>query len=324
MALLEIQHLTKHFPTDQGLAAALTRKERKIVHAACDVSFTIQRGETVGLVGESGSGKSTIGRCILRLLEPTEGKIQFDGQELTGLKPKDMRKARRNLQMIFQDPFSSLNPRIKVWKIIGHMLQLHGLAEKSETRSRVAEILQTVGLSPEQAENYPHQFSGGQKQRIAIARAIAVEPAFIVADEPVSALDISIRSQVLNLLEALKAKYRLTYLLIAHDLAVVQHMSDRVMVMYLGKIVESGPTEELFNAPVHPYTQALISAVPLPDPRARRNRIVLEGEIPSSITIPSGCRFSTRCPRAMKECSQNDPEFKSVGKEHYAACFLIP
>jgi oligopeptide transport system ATP-binding protein len=324
--LLEVQELTKHFPVEKGLVAGmaskLLRREEKLVHAVCDVNLSIKKGEAMGLVGESGSGKSTLGRCILQLLRPTSGKVIFKGTDLVNLDSGSLRKMRREMQMVFQDPYTSLNPRIKVGKIIGHPLELHKITKGSETRRKVIELLETVGLSQEHMNRYPHQFSGGQKQRIAIARALAVNPEFIVADEPVSALDVSIQAQIINLLKDLKRKFGLTYLLISHDLAVVEHLSDRISVMYLGKIVESAPTREIFQSPRHPYTQALISAVPIPDPKAKRQRIVLKGEIPNSINPPSGCRFRTRCPYAYSEC-EREPDYREIAPDHYAACHLI-
>lgn len=276
----------------------------------------------MGLVGESGSGKSTLGRCVLHLIRPTSGKVVFEGIDLSGLGKTPLRKMRRKMQMIFQDPYTSLNPRIKVGEIVGHPLELHGIAKGANKRKRVVELLETVGLSQEQMGRYPHQFSGGQKQRIAIARALAVNPVFMVADEPVSALDVSIQAQIINLLKDLKRKFGLTYLFISHDLAVVEHISDRICVMYLGKIVESAPTTEIFKSPKHPYTQGLISAVPIADPRVKREKKILKGEIPSATDPPSGCRFRTRCPYAYSECAQ-EPEYREVGLSHYAACHLV-
>ena len=324
--LLTIQGLTKHFPVEKGvfagIASKLSRKEAKVVHAVCDVNLSITRGETMGLVGESGSGKSTLGRCVLQLLRPTSGKVIFEGSNLVEMDGVSLRKMRRSMQMIFQDPYSSLNPRIKVGDIVGHPLRLHKIASGGEARKRVVELLETVGLSQEHMNRYPHQFSGGQKQRIAIARALAVNPEFIIADEPVSALDVSIQSQIINLLKDLKRKFGLTYLFISHDLAVVEHLSDKISVMYLGQLVESGPTKEIMQSPKHPYTQALISSVPTPDPKMKHQRKILKGEIPSPINPPSGCRFRTRCPYAYAEC-EKEPEYRQIGHDHYAACHLI-
>lgn len=320
------QGLTKHFPVENSvlarIASRLSGEKEKVVHAVCDVDLFVLKGETMGLVGESGSGKSTLGRCVLHLIRPTSGKVVFEGIDLSGLGKTPLRKMRRKMQMIFQDPYTSLNPRIKVGEIVGHPLELHGIAKGANKRKRVVELLETVGLSQEQMGRYPHQFSGGQKQRIAIARALAVNPVFMVADEPVSALDVSIQAQIINLLKDLKRKFGLTYLFISHDLAVVEHISDRICVMYLGKIVESAPTTEIFKSPKHPYTQGLISAVPIADPRVKREKKILKGEIPSATDPPSGCRFRTRCPYAYSECAQ-EPEYREVGLSHYAACHLV-
>jgi len=320
------QGLTKHFLVEKSvlarIASRLSGEKEKVVHAVCDADLFVLKGETMGLVGESGSGKSTLGRCVLHLIRPTSGKVVFEGIDLSGLGKTPLRKMRRKMQMIFQDPYTSLNPRIKVGEIVGHPLELHGIAKGAKKRKRVVELLETVGLSQEQMERYPHQFSGGQKQRIAIARALAVNPVFMVADEPVSALDVSIQAQIINLLKDLKRKFGLTYLFISHDLAVVEHISDRICVMYLGKIVESAPTTEIFKSPKHPYTQGLISAVPIADPRVKREKTILKGEIPSAIDPPSGCRFRTRCPYAYSECTR-EPEYREVGLTHYAACHLV-
>lgn len=312
--LVEIKHLKKHFPAGHGQA----------VRAVDDVSFNIHRGETLGLVGESGCGKTTVGRCLLRLIEPTSGEIKFDDQDLLGLGKSEMRALRRRMQIVFQDPYSSLNPRMKVGDIIGEPLIVHAIGNKQERKERVAELLKVVKLDPDYANRYPHQFSGGQRQRIGIARALALNPDFIVADEPVSALDVSVQAQVVNLLQDLQEQFGLTYLFISHGLAVVEHISTRVGVMYLGKIVELAPALELYQSPKHPYTQALLASIPLPDPEQTRDRerIALRGEVPTPLNPPSGCRFHTRCPHAMEKCKITEPEFKEIAPGHFAACFL--
>lgn len=312
--LVEINNLKKHFPAAHG----------QVVRAVDGVSFNIQKGETFGLVGESGCGKTTVGRCLLRLIEPTSGEINFDGQNLLSLGKREMRALRRRLQIVFQDPYSSLNPRMKVGDIIAEPLLVHSIGNKAERKNRVAELLKVVKLDPDYANRYPHQFSGGQRQRIGIARALALNPDFIVADEPVSALDVSVQAQVVNLLQDLQEQFGLTYLFISHGLAVVEHISTRVGVMYLGKLVELAPAQELYQNPKHPYTQVLLTSIPLPDPeQARtRSRIALSGEIPTPLNPPSGCRFHTRCPYAMEKCKIAEPEFKEVAPGHFAACFL--
>ena len=303
----------------------LVQRTTAYVKAVDGVSFTVKRGETLGLVGESGCGKTTTGRCILQLYKPTAGQIVFDGQDLGELKTKQMRAMRREMQVIFQDPYSSLNPRMTAGNIIGEPLIVHGLVHgKAEYREKVADLLQNVGLNPYMADRFPHEFSGGQRQRIGVARALSVSPKFIVADEPVSALDVSIQAQIINLLEDLQSQFNLTYLFIAHDLSVVRHISDRVGVMYLGHIVEMAERNEIYRNPIHPYTKALLSAVPIPDPilDAQRERVLLSGEVPSPLNPPSGCVFHPRCPVANDDCSRVLPELREVGPEHNAACIL--
>ena len=303
----------------------MSRKPVGYVKAVDDVSFTVKRGETLGLVGESGCGKTTTGRCILQLYKPTAGKVIFDGQDLTSMNTKTMRGMRREMQVIFQDPYSSLNPRMTAGNIIGEPLIVHGLvANKMEYRNKVADLLTNVGLNPYMADRFPHEFSGGQRQRIGVARALSVSPKFIVADEPVSALDVSIQAQIINLLEDLQEQFNLTYLFIAHDLSVVRHISDRVGVMYLGHLVEMAERNEIYRNPIHPYTKALLSAVPIPDPvlDAQRERVLLTGEVPSPLNPPSGCVFHPRCPAANDTCSQILPDLREVETDHYSACIL--
>jgi oligopeptide transport system ATP-binding protein len=317
--LVRVTNLTKRFAVKGGLLS----REVGLVHAVDGVSFTINRGETLGLVGESGCGKSTTARCVLRLIEPSSGEISFDGQDVRELSGNDLRAMRRNMQLVFQDPFASLNPRMTIGDILGEAFIIHKLAASAgERQERVASLLVKVGLKADHMRRYPHEFSGGQRQRIVIARALAVEPKFIVCDEPVSALDVSIQAQVINLLEDLQAELNLTYLFVAHDLSVVEHISDRVAVMYLGRIVELARASDLYRNPRHPYTQALLSAVPVPDPKAKRKRIRLQGDVPSPMNPPQGCHFHTRCPIAEPRCSQSAPELKEGSDGHFVACHL--
>ncbi len=319
--LLEVNNLKMHFPLTRGI---IFQRQVGAVKAVDGVSFSVRQGETLGLVGESGCGKSTTGRAVLQLYKPTEGTVTFKGQELTKLNGSSMRRMRRHLQMIFQDPYASLNPRMTVGNIISEPMQIHGIGDKKDRNGKVQELLQTVGLNPYFANRYPHEFSGGQRQRIGIARSLAANPDFIVADEPVSALDVSIQAQIVNLLEELQERLGLTYLFIAHDLSVVKHISDRVAVMYLGKMVELADRNSLYDDPLHPYTKALLSAVPIPDPviEKRRERIILTGDVPSPINPPSGCNFHTRCPYAMPVCKQITPKFADQGGGHFVACHL--
>ena len=316
--LLRVEGLVKHFPIRGG---ALNRVVNH-VQAVNGISFTVRRGEVLGLVGESGSGKTTTGRLVLRLEEATAGSVVFDGTDVLGLSKQDMRRFRKRMQIIFQDPYASLNPREKVRTVIGHALALHDIGTPESRADRTAELIEQVGLSTNQLDRFPHEFSGGQRQRVGIARALAVDPEFLVADEPVSALDVSIQAQVINLLSDLKDQLNLTMLFIAHDLAVVEHICDRVAVMYLGKIMEIAPSEALYSTPNHPYTDALLSAVPVAEPGRQRKRTVLTGDIPSPIDPPSGCVFRSRCPRAEAICAQEVPELKQVGPDHFSACHL--
>ncbi len=320
--LIRVENLTKHFPITRGI---IIQREVGAVQAVDRVSFTIQEGETLGLVGESGCGKSTTGRTILQLYRPTAGKVFFHGTDLTELKGESLRRARRDMQMVFQDPFASLNPRMTIGNIIAEPLEVHKIGNGKERRERVQELLERVGMSPHYVNRYPHEFSGGQRQRIGVARSIALEPEFLVLDEPISALDVSIQAQVVNLLETLQDALGLTYLFIAHDLSMVRHISDRTAVMYLGKIVELATRDELYSHPLHPYTQALLSAVPIPDPiqERMRQRIILEGSVPSPVNPPKGCRFNPRCPLAIDICTEIEPEWREVSPGHWVACHLV-
>jgi oligopeptide transport system ATP-binding protein len=321
-ALLRVENLVKYFPIYRGI---LIQRQVGAVHAVDGVSFEVKQGETMGLVGESGCGKTTTGRTILQLYRATSGNVFFDGVNLTTLKGEDLRKMRRKMQMIFQDPYASLNPRMTVGEIISEPMLIHGLANNKEAYRRVEELLTLVGLSPAYANRYPHEFSGGQRQRIGVARALSLNPSLIVCDEPISALDVSIQAQVVNLLEDLQQQFNLTYLFIAHDLSMVRHISNRVAVMYLGIIVELAEREELYHRPLHPYTQALLSAVPIPDPVAeeKRRRIILQGDVPSPVNPPSGCRFRTRCPLAAEICAAQIPAFREVSPGHFVACHMV-
>jgi oligopeptide transport system ATP-binding protein len=320
-ALLKVEDLKMHFPIYRGVL----QRQVGAVHAVDGVSFDVKRGETLGLVGESGCGKSTTGRAILQLYKPTAGNVIFEGIDLISLKHEEMRKTRRRIQMIFQDPYASLNPRMTVSDIVSEPMMVHNTASGREIQERVEHLLELVNLNPAFALRYPHEFSGGQRQRIGIARALALQPSFIVCDEPISALDVSIQAQVVNLLEELQEQFNLTYLFIAHDLSMVRHISKRVAVMYLGVIVELADRDDLYLSPFHPYTQALLSAVPIPDPIAdsRRRRVILEGDVPSPVNPPSGCRFRTRCPIAEKMCAESRPEFREAAPGHFVACHMV-
>ena len=321
--LIRVENLRVHFPVYQGL---VFQKQTGSVKAVDGLTFNIYQGETLGLVGESGCGKSSTGRAILQLEHPTDGQVFFGDTDLTQLHGEELRQTRRQMQMIFQDPYASLNPRMTIGDIVGEPLEVHGLATGGKKRDRVAQLMDVVGLSPSFVHRYPHEFSGGQRQRIVIARALAVNPAFVVADEPIAALDVSIQAQIVNLMQELQREFGLTYLFIAHDLSVVRHISDRVAVMYLGKIVELADWGSLYENALHPYTQALLSAVPIPDPKveATRKRIILQGDVPSPLHPPKGCNFHTRCPFAIEQCRHDpEPEFRDVGHGHYVACHLV-
>jgi oligopeptide transport system ATP-binding protein len=320
--LLDVRNLKMHFPLTKGI---IFQRKVGAVQAVDGLSFDVRKGETLGLVGESGCGKSTAGRAILQLYRPTEGEVVFEGTDLTKIGGEKLRRMRKRMQMIFQDPYASLNPRMTVGSIVAEPLEIHKLARGKEKRARVQELLRVCGLNPYFANRYPHEFSGGQRQRIGIARALAVNPAFIVADEPISALDVSIQAQIINLLEELQDEFQLTYLFIAHDLSVVRHISDRVAVMYLGRIVELADRDEMYLHPAHPYTKALLSAVPIPDPiiERKRERIILSGDVPTPVNPPSGCRFHTRCPIAIEVCSTVDPEWRRIGGNHWVACHRV-
>lgn len=319
--LVEVKNLKKYFPVRGGLR----KGNRQVLKAVDDVTFSIYKGETLGLVGESGCGKTTVGRTVLKLYSPTGGQIIFDGEDITNLSDRQMRPYRKRMQIIFQDPYASLNPRMTVGDIIAESIDIHNIAKGDDRKAMIYDLLDKVGLNGEHANRYPHEFSGGQRQRIGIARALAVNPDFIVCDEPISALDVSIQAQVVNLLKDLQDEMGLTYLFIAHDLSMVKHISDRVGVMYLGKLVEIAASAELYNIPLHPYTQALLSAVPVPDPDTmeQRNRIILKGDVPTPINPPSGCRFRTRCPIARDICAEKEPDMKDYGGGHMAACHFI-
>lgn len=316
--LVRVENLVKYFPVRAGFFQRVVNW----VRAVDGVNFTIHEGETLGLVGESGCGKTTAGRAMLRLVEPTSGSVEFDGREILQLGERELKDARREMQIIFQDPYASLDPRVPIGESVMEGLNLHGLGSPEERFQVMLDVLNKVGLEAYHARRYPHEFSGGQRQRIGIARALALLPKFIICDEPVSALDVSIQSQILNILKDLQAEFNLTYLFIAHNLSVVEHISDRVAVMYLGKIVELASRDDLFRNPLHPYTQALLSAIPIPDPHLKRKRILLTGDVPSPLNLPGGCRFRTRCPVAMERCEQVEPDFNEVEDEHWVACWL--
>src|SRR5512133_2743672 len=317
--LMVVRNLKKYFPVRTGVLQRVSA----YVQAVDDVSFTVREGETLGLVGEAGCGKTTIGRTVLRLTEPTSGSVQFEGKNLFALKGRELKEARRDSQIIFQDPYASLDPRVQIGDSVMEGLDIHKVGNSKERFQLVIDTLKKVGLEEYHAKRYPHEFSGGQRQRIGIARALALRPRFIVCDEPVSALDVSIQSQVLNILKDLQAEFKLTYLFIAHNLGVVEHISNRVAVMYLGKMVELADRDELFRNPLHPYTQALMSAIPIPDPKLRRERIILKGDVPSPLNPPSGCRFNPRCPVAMAHCKEEEPPFKEVSPNHFVACWRV-
>lgn len=316
--LVEVKNLVKYFPVRAGLLQRVVNQ----VKAVDDVSFIVKKGETLGMVGESGCGKTTVGRTMLRLVEPTSGSVNFEGKDVFALPPRELKVVRRDMQIIFQDPYASLDPRVPIGESVMEGLHIHKIGTPKERVEIMLETLKKVGLEDYHARRYPHEFSGGQRQRIGIARALALRPSFIICDEPVSALDVSIQSQVLNILKDLQSEFGLTYLFIAHNLSVVEHVSDRVAVMYLGKMVELTSREELFRNPLHPYTKALMSAIPVPNPRLKRQRTILKGDVPSPLNPPKGCRFHPRCPVAIEKCSQEEPVFKEVNPDHFVACWL--
>jgi peptide/nickel transport system ATP-binding protein/oligopeptide transport system ATP-binding protein len=317
--LVEVRHLVKYFPVRAGLLQRIVNW----VKAVDDVSFSVRKGETLGMVGESGCGKTTVGRSILRLVEPTSGAVRFEGKDVLELRGRDLKDVRRHMQIIFQDPYASLDPRVPIGESVMEGLHIHNIGTRQERYDLMIDTLKKVGLEDYHARRYPHEFSGGQRQRIGIARALALRPNFIICDEPVSALDVSIQSQVLNILKDLQKEFGLTYLFIAHNLSVVEHISDRVSVMYLGKIVELTDRDELFRNPLHPYTKALMSAIPVPDPKLKRQRTILKGDVPSPLNPPKGCRFHPRCPIAEAICSQQEPEFRQVKSDHWVACWMV-
>lgn len=320
--LLEIKALKKYFPVKRDILQKITRKEQKVVKAVDDVNFKVYKGETLALVGESGCGKSTTGRSLLRLIEPTSGNVYFEGRDIVTYSKQELKNIKKDMQIVFQDPFASLHPRMTVEEIIAEPLSIHKIGSREERKKKVEYLMEKVGLSPQMKKRYPHEFSGGQRQRIGIAKALALNPKFIICDEPVSALDVSVQAQVINLFKNLQKQFSLTYLFISHDLSVVKHVSDRVGVMYLGKIVEIANTADLFSRPAHPYTQALLSARPVIDEKNRMERIVLDGELPTPLNPPSGCRFHTRCPFKMEKCMKVEPTVKDVGTNHQVACHL--
>jgi peptide/nickel transport system ATP-binding protein len=321
--IVRAEHLKKYFPVEKGFLERLLTSTRRFVRAVDDVSFAINKGEVFTLVGESGCGKSTTGRLVVRLLQPTSGKVFFNQKDITSMKKREFRTYRRRLQIIFQDPYASLNPRMKIGRAVGHPLEIYGLAKTQGERSKVLEILQRVGLTPpEQFINlYPHQLSGGQRQRIAMARSLILNPEFIVADEPVSMIDVSLRTTIIDLMLELRTELNLTYLFITHDLAIAKYISDRIAIMYIGKIVEMGDKKEIFSNPIHPYTQALMSSIPVPNPERKRKPVELRGEVSSAIDVPKGCRFNPRCPYAMEECKKDEPALIPVGPGHFVACY---
>jgi oligopeptide/dipeptide ABC transporter ATP-binding protein len=321
--LMEIKHLKKYFPVNQGIMSRLKREDRPVVKAVDDVNFSIYSGETLALVGESGCGKSTTGRSLLRLIEPTEGTVLFEGKDVLKLSGEELKKTRRDMQIVFQDPYASLHPRMTVREIISEPLYIHNIGTKAEREKRVEFLMDKVGLSQKVKNRFPHEFSGGQRQRIGIAKALALNPKLVICDEPVSALDVSVQAQVINLFKDLQKEFSLTYLFISHDLSVINHISDRVGVMYLGKLVEIAETSELFDRPAHPYTQALLSARPMIHQKDRLERIILEGELPTPLNPPKGCRFHTRCPFKMERCEVAEPVMKEIGAKHHAACHLV-